>query len=497
MAIRQRIDGAQIRHSSLQIPTYMQGRDGSLKDQNGDPRPMKRRPRSATRNGRPAKAVRSSELDRNVGEEIIGSVWTIQAMVPGGDGMARLDDGRVGFASGVALGDRITVRAAEQHRGWLRATSWELAESSQHRVLPRCRWYERCGGCDWMHLSASEQVRAKASIVADALRRIAGIDTPLSDVRTGSAPFRYRRRVRFHIDSSGTLGLFARHSHDVVEIDDCLIAENRIVEELGLLRVGFRDRQQILAEFQSVEIRVSTHAPEVGLFWQQRSSQTSATALDAVMNLRDEHHVVGLAGEQERSLQSWVDFKNVEVRVPVGSFIQVNREVNGKLTAALCALCASYAVRSFVELYAGSGNLTLPLLACGLSGLAVELDPNAVRAAKLAAAGQGLAPETFVCADASRIDLGGFGGVDVALLDPPRAGAADAMGQIEALRPSFVAMCSCDPATLARDLKSLRQMGYHLSHLEAFDMFPQTHHVEVLVWLSRSTSTVPSEVLAR
>ncbi len=414
----------------------------------------------------------------------VQSEWRIDSLVPGGEGLARLSDGRIGFAGKVAIGDRIVVGSLDEHKGWVRAEAWTLVEPGPGRIEPPCSWYGECGGCDWMHLSSSAQLQGKADIIVGALRRIGGISTSPPRVFAGPRGHRYRRRLRLHIDPEGRVGLLARASHRVVEVGDCLVAREELVLELRSLREWAASRRRVLGEFDAVELRVAETPPQMGLCWHARSDRVSAAALAAVRELASDRRAVAVSGHGVPVSQFWRDTMGVEIEVPLGSFVQVYAEVNAAMTDALVSLCQEHGVTTFLELYCGAGNLTLPLLAHGLRGHAIELDSAAVHAAKRAAKRQGLPVDIFSCGDAGSPSRRSEAAVDLVLLDPPRTGAASAVQHVSRLRPNHVALCACDPATLARDLRNLAELGYRVEHLAAFDMFPQTHHVEALVWLT-------------
>jgi 23S rRNA (uracil1939-C5)-methyltransferase len=180
---------------------------------------------------------------------------------------------------------------------------------------------------------------------------------------------------------------------------------------------------------------------------------------------------------------------DVYVEIPADAFSQINVPVNRELVAAVVAGAQARGLTSFCDLFAGVGNFALPLARAGLTGVMVERTPSAVVAAQRAAAEQGIAKLKARTADASRAltDLVREGQrFDLVVLDPPREGAPDVVGGIPGLEPRAVAYVACDPVTLSRDLKPLVAAGLVIRSVQAFDMFPRTHHFETLVWLEKS-----------
>src|ERR1041385_7529267 len=164
--------------------------------------------------------------------------WQIEKLVPGGDGMARLDDGRIGFASGTVPGDVIRPTEMVAKKGHARADAWDLVRPSALRVEPPCPVATRCGGGDWMALAHEEQGRQKSAILRQALERTGGFtDLPLElPIVTAGPGLGYRSRVAFHVDVEGRIGLYGRRSHDLVEMDDCPVCRPEIVRALHSLR---------------------------------------------------------------------------------------------------------------------------------------------------------------------------------------------------------------------------------------------------------------------
>jgi 23S rRNA (uracil1939-C5)-methyltransferase len=188
--------------------------------------------------------------------------------------------------------------------------------------------------------------------------------------------------------------------------------------------------------------------------------------------------------------QSWPLGDKIELWAPPGVFTQVNWEVNRELVQAVLDGALTRGVTSFLDLYAGAGNFSLPMLGAGLRGVSVEASEVAVGAARRAADAAGLGEACFVGASVEAFlgrALGEARRFELVVLDPPRPGCRTVIEPVGALGATWLALCSCDPVTLARDLGLLLARGYHVDEVIPFDMFPHTHHLETLVWLCRNS----------
>ncbi len=414
--------------------------------------------------------------------------WTIQKVVPGGEGMARLEDGRVGFADGAFPGDVIRPVAIEARKGHVRATRWSLVVAATTRVNPPCKVAADCGGCDWMALDCGAQRVAKQALLREALERTAGVRLG-EDVRVDAfgPDLGYRSRTRFHVDAGGAVGYFARGTQKLVEIPSCIACRSEISLALDAIR---RVPRASLSAFSEIDVRVAERGPRVAVHLVSRVPGGAAPAVKAVRNALPSDWTLcvdGVSGTVGRE-QRYPLPLDVELFAPVGVFTQVNWDVNVALVEAVIDGARTRKVRRFLDAYAGAGNFSLPLLAADMSGIGVERDARAVDAARRAAAARGLPSDGFLEGDAAtRLAecVRAHERLDLILLDPPRAGARECLASVVALSPPFVVYCSCDPATLARDIRLLRDAGYGLDEIRGFDMFPSTHHLETLAWLSR------------
>lgn len=419
---------------------------------------------------------------------VAGAEVVIEKLIPDGKALGRLADGRVVIASGPVPGDRIALESVTESKGLVTVRRFRLLAPSPGRIAPSCPFAERCGGCDWMVLPVAEQRRQKLEILKEALRRTGKIDWggPLELV-AGEAAEGYRGRVRLQV-GAGRVGFYHRASHELIEPDVCRVSTARVNAALGAVRELARLHPDALPAFAWLEVREATDGSISILLEPAPGAAPARGAVRAWLEALRQRYVVAVRGEPSAPEQ-WQRFDLTDhsylLSAPAG-FVQVNWEVNRRLIADVVAGAAARGVHTFLDAYAGSGNFTLPLLAGGLRGLAVESNASAVAPLIEAARRQGFDAAEIVVADAGRHAraLARAGrGFDLVLVDPPRAGLGDGLEPLSALARGWLAMCSCNPVTLARDLRRLLERGFELEALRAFDMFPQTHHVEALAWL--------------
>jgi 23S rRNA (uracil1939-C5)-methyltransferase len=439
----------------------------------------------------------------------------------------------------------VEVRVSEQRKGFVRAISLRVLEPSPDRVVPPCVYVsplpgqgpatnpeplpgerpatntellpdqapatssEQCGGCDWLHIDYAAQLRHKLGILRDALVRTGKFEhLPELVIEPAAGPLAYRNRVRLHLER-GKVGFRARHSHQLVDIASCSVALPELDQCLGRFRQIALAHRECFELFAEAELRIApspgrepatssaelpssaggsavlAQRPLVRLTPRSVSSnwRERARALFAAL---ESHFSVAIAGEPNVVIQRWSLDSGLELAVPADAFVQVNWAVNQRLVSALVREATARGLGSFADLYAGAGNFTLPLLAAGLSGVAVEGVGAAGEAARRSIAELRLPGEVLSCDVATGIERLVRAGrqFELVVLDPPRSGAVEVVGRLAALGARSIAYCACDPVTLARDLKQLREHGFSLDAIRAYDMFPGTHHFEALAWLS-------------
>jgi 23S rRNA (uracil1939-C5)-methyltransferase len=441
----------------------------------------------------------------------------VDRLAHGGAGVAR-HEGRVVFVEGGLPGDRVRAVVTAARPRSLKARLLEVLEPSPARVAPACEYAARCGGCPWFAFDLARQRAERVGLLRDALERIGGLavggDVPLVTAEASgvAAGLGYRGRIEVALGepadgAARAVGFRAAGGREVVDVERCAVASRPLNEALEALRRAAAaglvpppvaevelargdDPSRVVAT-----ARLARPLPPRGL---ERLADRLAAALPGVAGLRVEgppsargepgdaaergeaRLVVSVPGPGGRPLP---------LEVPAGAFMQGNATVNARLVDAVVAAAAPGPGRRVLDVYCGAGNFALPLAAAGAEVLGLETDGRAVAAARRSAARLGLDRARFRQVDAAeglRWAGGGLPRADAIVLDPPRAGAGPAVVEaVAALAPGRVLYVSCEPATLARDLARLTARGYDLSAVTAFDMFPQTPHLEALAVLAR------------
>jgi 23S rRNA (uracil1939-C5)-methyltransferase len=411
-------------------------------------------------------------------------------MVHGAVCLARLDDGTALFIEGALPGERVEVELHHRKgRVWF-AHAMAVIEASAQRVDAPCPYYGECGGCQLQHVAYPHQLDLKEAIVRDAMRRQRVALPDDVTVRGMDDPWRYRWRGEFHVipgDSgmaNARLGFNRMRSWKPVAVDDCLIHHPRITTSLPALRSLVR--QAATADLTALHLTVGEDGQELLL----RPRPTRAIAAAAV----DEQALSANARWSTTSTR--LHWRGHDFRVLPDTFVQVNwGQLDALYSAALRGLGAT-AGRTIVDAYAGIGVLACELASNGARVVCIENNRESARFGVLNAELNDVAGRVRYIADAVENALPSAGiGADAVLLDPPRAGCDPRVTAWLALAgPPTVVYVSCDPATLARDLRLLTVSGpYRVDAFELVDMFPQTHHIECVATLHRADSTSPEE----
>lgn len=396
---------------------------------------------------------------------VVGALIELEVGAPahGGSCVAR-HIGQVVFVRHALPGERVRARVTEQSKHFARADAVDVLAASVHRVVAPCPAARAggCGGCDWQHADAGYQREIKAAIVMEQLQRLAGIHRDVTVEALPGNGFGWRTRVRFSVDSSGRAGFRRHRSHQVEPIERCPIA-HPLVEAAGVESARWDGVSE-------VEVAASVGSGE-------RLVRT-AVGRGGAMRVRD-----GGVLSEEAAGRQWF--------VSPGGFWQVHPAAADVLTEAVMTGLRPRLGERALDLYAGVGLFAGSLaVAVGATGHVAAVESSSVATTDARKNLADLPQAQLVRADVATVltKPEQFGAVDIVVLDPPRSGAGAAVVKgIAELRPRAIAYVACDPAALARDLASFSASGYVLSGLRAFDMFPQTHHVECVAILIPAT----------
>lgn len=374
-------------------------------------------------------------------------VLDVTWLLPDGAGGGRGARGTV-RVPGALPGDRVRYEEVGRSGRTVQGRLVEVVVPSPSRRTPPCPWDAACGGCD---LSALDPVARRAAL-AEVVRRafswggeVQIVPSPRTD---------YRARIKLALQDGG-VGYRAARSHDLVEVGTCAVARPEVQAAIAPLRGRTFD------DVASVEIR-SDGTRAVYAF---QSSRRGAKLPDVPGDVALDGRVI------QGDPVLWLG----ELRASPSSFYQVNLEVNARLVQHVVSEVAAFAPERIADLYAGIGNLSVPLSRLA-PVVAVELEGQAT--ADLRA----VAPEVkVVTAAVERWDPSAEP-FDVAVLDPPRSGAKDVLSRVVRNRPRAIVYVACNPVAAAREI---RRTGYRLVSLRAFEMFPDTHHVEAVAVLTR------------
>lgn len=412
-----------------------------------------------------------------------------------GLGLAR-HEGQVVFVPRGVPGDRLRVRVESVTRGFARVTLGEVLEASPQRRTSPCPYAPRCGGCAYQEMEYSAQVRLKGAILGESLAR-AGVRWT-GDIPVRSAPEQgWRTRALFHLELVAgelRLGLHEEGGHRVLDLEHCLQLSPAMNRAARGLLAALRDRPSLASRVRHVDLAESPDGSALVAAIESDMASKEATAAASLAEGAPGLTGLGVVvvdGGRRRYLSLRGDpyvharILGLVLRAHVRSFFQVNRYLVEELAREVVEAVPGGG--RVIDLYAGVGLFALPLGTRSEQVLAAELNPIAMEDAEANALTAGLQNVGFHRGDVREalaswpVEAG-----EHVILDPPRTGAgADVVRAVAARRPASVTYVSCDPPTLGRDLRTFLDEGYRPQLVRAFDLFPNTFHVEAVVRLAK------------
>ena len=431
-------------------------------------------------------------------------------MAFGGSGVGHVD-GKVCFVPFAAVGDTVRIRIKTEKKSYSEGTVHEIVSPSPFRADPECPIFGTCGGCDWQHLEYGAQLKAKEDIFAEILWRTARVERNLIMPIVGAQePYGYRSRVQLKMhraNGNNHIGFFMAGSHYVVDIP------GRCAISCEPINVTYRELCEILNDFPDPErlSQIDVSAGDDGniiLVFHYIGEKITEVIDFLEKNGHGLSRVKGvfLQRGRKKSIVTVYGTENISYTIPEsvlhglspmqlhtsrGGFSQVNYRQNHVLIGTLLEWARLSGNERVLDLYCGNGNFSLPLARYSGQVLGYEEYEQSIMDADYNRDKNKLPNARFQPADsvAGLKKLAEAGETfDVVILDPPRAGAAEAVKLIPLLSPEKIIYISCDPPTLARDIACLKKSMYEVVKSRPVDMFPQTYHIESVTMLEKCGS---------
>ncbi len=430
-----------------------------------------------------------------------------------GTGICRIND-TVVFVPGAAVDDNADIRIVKVSKSYAYGRIEKLIKSSPARKEIDCPQFPKCGGCDLRHLSYDEELRFKKQRVTDCLKHIAGLDIVPEEIIGADNTNRYRNKAQFPVGSkngSTVFGFFRERSHDIIPIEDCLIQNEQCSEVLCAVK-EWMDKYNVDPYDEETHLGTVRHV-------YTRSSRKTGEMLVCIVTFTDmlPHRdklkdilisrvpsVSGIIQCINKTIGNRIlseEYKTVwgksfifdyigelKFKVSARSFFQVNTDQAFRLYSKAKEFAELTGEENVIDLYCGTGTIGLFMADKAKTLFGMEIVSEAIADAKENAELNGIVNAEFVCGDATLLgsDKLKKDGKTVIFVDPPRKGLTNGLiDEITAVYPERVVYVSCDPATLARDLKHFAENGYDAKRCVAVDMFPRTRHVETVVLLSK------------
>ena len=437
---------------------------------------------------------------------------TIESIGLNGEGVAHLD-GQVVFVAGGLPGEVCDTLLLKVGRSAIWGKAVGVRNPSPDRVAPDCPQYPKCGGCQFRHMRYAAELEAKRRRVEDAIRRVGGVALPVPVILGAKNTERYRNKVQLPVAAGKNgpkIGFFRARSHDVVNVDDCLLQPETASALAGAVRKWMADYavpaydegahtglvRHLFVRFSQTEalcclvVNGDSLPHEAELVEVLRAAAPELAGVVLSVNQARTNVVLG---KELRTMwgRDYLEdtLCGLTFRISVPSFYQVNRDQCEVLYGKAVELAGLTGTETVLDLYCGIGTISLAMARHAGKVIGAEIVPSAVADAQANARRNGITNAEFFCGDAADA-AGRFAQAglrpDVICVDPPRKGLApEVVEAIVRMAPDRVVYVSCDPATLARDLARFSERGYDARTAVAVDMFPRTAHVETVVLLSK------------
>ena len=401
-----------------------------------------------------------------------------------GRGVARTE-GKTVFVENAVYGETLDAEIIAEKKNFLESKKLNTKIKSDYQRKPPCPYFYECGGCSIMDINYETQIELKKNLIINAIRKSTKIE--LSDLEIVKSPeFRYRNKIRLQVDKNGGLNYLETYSKKLVKIYDCLIANEKISENLARIEKITKDiNQKFTASIKEITIRANEN--DILLNFQGNFDNNTIAYIkekystsNYSINLLTARDLITISGE------SYLDYKigQKEFKISANDFYQVNDyQIENLYTLAREFLGNE---QKLLDLYCGSATSSMSINDDHIVG--IEINKNAIKDAKENAKRNNLKDYKFIAKNAKFIDSKFIkeNKIDAVTVDPPRAGLdKEVVKTIANADIEKIVYISCNPQTLARDIKRFMDRGYKLEKIKAVDMFPQTMHVEAIALIQK------------
>ncbi len=413
----------------------------------------------------------------------------IEKLTFGGAGIARAQ-GKAIFVRGGLPGEVLKIKLTKEKGSYAEAKIEEILRPSPERTEPLCPVFGECGGCQWQHLIYSSQLKSKEIILKETLQRIGGLkDIETQPIVPSPKEYGYRNRVTLStwFQKGGyRVGYYEEKSRRRVEIEGCPITTRPIAEAISRLSKSLSSISTPSYPLRKIHLSSEEKIAHLSLVSIRENDPKRLNSLCNHLKKSQEIESVSVAGDDEKEFEFTLFglkfYSNPSV------FIQSNRDINERLVQTVVEWANLKGHERVLDLYSGIGNFSLYFAKMAKEVVGVDVSSKAVILAKRSADANSIRNVAF---DASPAELFVEESVkkgdkfNLIALDPPREGAKEILKGLSELSPEKIIYVSCNPPTLARDLKTLTGLGYGIVKIRPFDMFPQTYHIESVALLSR------------
>lgn len=390
-------------------------------------------------------------------------------------------NGKIAFVKDTLPGEEIELKIIKENSKLIEAEPTSFLKESQLRVKELCPYYKECGGCNLLHMSYEEQIKYKQSKIVDIMKKYADINGEvIKQIVPCDRQFHYRNKVTLKVKEK--LGYFKEKTYELIPIEKCLLVNDKINEIIKILN-GYTD----LSNIKEVVIKSFTDKETMLIIYLQED-EINENLLDYLSKHVDNIIVY----DNNKKMIKRIGKSNIiarlmkkQFKIGANSFFQVNMDQTLKIYDKIADYLSKIEDSTVLDLYCGVGSIGLYSVSNYAKLIGVEIVPEAIENAKTNAELNSMENTKFLVGDTKTILMHSNYKADTIIVDPPRAGLdKSVIEDIKKINPNMLIYLSCDPITLARDLKLLSDL-YDVEELIPYDMFPNTHHVETLVKLTK------------